>query len=300
MSGGDGPRAGEARARPDVPGNARQQRALHRPAGHRDRRWSRPSRAWASPTRAAFPAGLAPSVAIMTGISEALVATAIGLFVAIPAVVAYNFFTRRVQEFIGQRGEGPERSAARRIWSAGSPGLAVAEATPAQRAFPVDRASPAHHRSTLMPMLGLKMCAVGGVLAADAAGPARPRLRRPPRTSERRAGRRWCAWQASVVVASSVGSEMARGPATSRGPAANSLFPYTSVSELHRVHQGRTRQEASSRALVARWPQGKLCAPCLPLLLLGQGAGPGGRGAPDSHLHRGRRGSSSRARPAVT
>lgn len=35
---------------------------------------------------------------IMTGISEALVATAIGLFVAIPAVVAYNFFTRRIQE----------------------------------------------------------------------------------------------------------------------------------------------------------------------------------------------------------
>ena len=30
----------------------------------------------------------------MTGISEALVATAVGLAVAIPAVVAYNVFTR--------------------------------------------------------------------------------------------------------------------------------------------------------------------------------------------------------------
>ena len=41
--------------------------------------------------------GLAPQ-AIMTGISEALVATAIGLFVAIPAVAAYNFFMRSIQE----------------------------------------------------------------------------------------------------------------------------------------------------------------------------------------------------------
>ena len=41
--------------------------------------------------------GLAPQ-SIMTGISEALVATAVGLFVAIPSVAAYNFFTRRIQE----------------------------------------------------------------------------------------------------------------------------------------------------------------------------------------------------------
>jgi biopolymer transport protein ExbB/TolQ len=47
------------------------------------------------------PSGAAAGIsqqAIMTGISEALVATAVGLFVAIPSVVAYNFFTRRVQE----------------------------------------------------------------------------------------------------------------------------------------------------------------------------------------------------------
>jgi biopolymer transport protein TolQ len=35
--------------------------------------------------------------AVMTGISEALVATAIGLLVAIPAVVSYNFLQRKVR-----------------------------------------------------------------------------------------------------------------------------------------------------------------------------------------------------------
>ena len=36
---------------------------------------------------------------IATGISEALVATAAGLFVAIPAIVAYNYFTTRANGF---------------------------------------------------------------------------------------------------------------------------------------------------------------------------------------------------------
>ncbi len=40
--------------------------------------------------------------AIMTGISEALVATAIGLLVAIPAVIAYNAFQRRVKRFLSE------------------------------------------------------------------------------------------------------------------------------------------------------------------------------------------------------
>lgn len=40
--------------------------------------------------------GGGPSV-VMAGISEALVATAVGLFVAIPAVVAFNTFTRLVR-----------------------------------------------------------------------------------------------------------------------------------------------------------------------------------------------------------
>lgn len=46
--------------------------------------------------------GLATSqgeiTAVMTGISEALVATAVGLIVAIPAVVAYNVFQKKVKK----------------------------------------------------------------------------------------------------------------------------------------------------------------------------------------------------------
>ena len=36
----------------------------------------------------------------MAGISSALVATAVGLLVAIPAVVGFNFFNRRVRQSI--------------------------------------------------------------------------------------------------------------------------------------------------------------------------------------------------------
>jgi biopolymer transport protein ExbB len=43
-------------------------------------------------------AGLDPA-AVSGGISEALITTAAGLLVAIPAVVAYNLFTRRVEEY---------------------------------------------------------------------------------------------------------------------------------------------------------------------------------------------------------
>ena len=54
----------------------------------------------------AEPAGRAASAlapqAIMTGISDALVATAVGLLVAIPAVAAYNGFTRRIQSTLAQ------------------------------------------------------------------------------------------------------------------------------------------------------------------------------------------------------
>lgn len=38
---------------------------------------------------------------VMSGISEALVATAIGLFVAIPAVIAFNIFQRRIKLLAG-------------------------------------------------------------------------------------------------------------------------------------------------------------------------------------------------------
>ena len=47
-------------------------------------------------------AGGDSTAAVMAGISEALVATAVGLLVAIPAVVAYNYFTRRVKRMLGE------------------------------------------------------------------------------------------------------------------------------------------------------------------------------------------------------
>jgi biopolymer transport protein ExbB len=40
--------------------------------------------------------------AVMSGISEALVATAVGLMVAIPAVIAFNFFQGRVRRNLGR------------------------------------------------------------------------------------------------------------------------------------------------------------------------------------------------------
>lgn len=45
--------------------------------------------------------GVNPS-AVMGGVFEALIATAFGLFVAIPAVVAYNFFQRQVRGTMAQ------------------------------------------------------------------------------------------------------------------------------------------------------------------------------------------------------
>ncbi len=42
------------------------------------------------------------SNAVMAGIYEALVATAVGLLVAIPAVIAFNFFQRRVKSLLGE------------------------------------------------------------------------------------------------------------------------------------------------------------------------------------------------------
>lgn len=44
-------------------------------------------------------AGAGPEV-VMQGLSEALVATAVGLFVAIPCVVAYNYFQKQVRELL--------------------------------------------------------------------------------------------------------------------------------------------------------------------------------------------------------
>ena len=47
-------------------------------------------------------ANQAAASAVMGGVFEALVATAVGLFVAIPAVVAFNFFQRRVRAAISR------------------------------------------------------------------------------------------------------------------------------------------------------------------------------------------------------
>jgi biopolymer transport protein ExbB len=47
-------------------------------------------------------AGKGGAQAVMAGISEALVATAVGLFVAIPAVLAFNFFQRLVRRAVGR------------------------------------------------------------------------------------------------------------------------------------------------------------------------------------------------------
>ena len=48
---------------------------------------------------------------VMAGISEALVATAVGLMVAIPAVVGFNFFNRRVRADARQRRRAGARGA---------------------------------------------------------------------------------------------------------------------------------------------------------------------------------------------
>jgi len=50
-------------------------------------------------TQGGVPTSVGPQ-SIMSGISEALVATAVGLFVAIPAVAAFNWFQRRIQQIL--------------------------------------------------------------------------------------------------------------------------------------------------------------------------------------------------------
>jgi biopolymer transport protein ExbB len=44
----------------------------------------------------------AGAAAVMSGLSEALVATAVGIFVAIPAVVAFNAFNRQLKGIVGR------------------------------------------------------------------------------------------------------------------------------------------------------------------------------------------------------
>jgi biopolymer transport protein ExbB len=46
--------------------------------------------------------GASTAASVMAGVSEALVATAVGLFVAIPAVLAFNIFQRLLKRVIGR------------------------------------------------------------------------------------------------------------------------------------------------------------------------------------------------------
>ncbi len=56
----------------------------------------------AAPGHGAAAAGAVASQAVMTSIAEALVATAVGLFVALPAVAAYNYFQRRMTSLLAE------------------------------------------------------------------------------------------------------------------------------------------------------------------------------------------------------
>ncbi len=56
----------------------------------------------AAPGHGAAAAGAVASQAVMTSIAEALVATAVGLFVALPAVAAYNYFQRRMSSLLAE------------------------------------------------------------------------------------------------------------------------------------------------------------------------------------------------------
>ena len=76
----------------------------------------------------------------MRGISEALVATAVGLLVAIPAVIAYNIFQGRVRRTMGRID-----TMAHLILSAASRAGGPAEARGEGLTWP---AAPAHSRTT--------------------------------------------------------------------------------------------------------------------------------------------------------
>jgi biopolymer transport protein ExbB len=55
----------------------------------------------AAPGHGAAAASQVASAAVMSSIAEALVATAVGILVALPAIAAYNYLQRRVAELLG-------------------------------------------------------------------------------------------------------------------------------------------------------------------------------------------------------
>jgi biopolymer transport protein ExbB len=65
--------------------------------------------------------GAAGAGTVMAGISEALVATAVGLLVALPAVVAFNFFQRRLRK-CAQRANVLGHAVMANLRARGSPG----------------------------------------------------------------------------------------------------------------------------------------------------------------------------------
>ena len=44
--------------------------------------------------------GLGQTQALSSGISEALITTVVGLFIAIPALVSYNYFNHKVEDIV--------------------------------------------------------------------------------------------------------------------------------------------------------------------------------------------------------
>jgi hypothetical protein len=72
---------------------------------------------------------------VIGGVSEALIATAAGLFVAIPAVVAYNFFMKIIDKFVVNM-----------EYCASAMESVFGEATPAGIAVGVSSNAPLQHR----------------------------------------------------------------------------------------------------------------------------------------------------------
>jgi biopolymer transport protein ExbB/TolQ len=82
----------------------------------------------------------AGAAAVMSGLSEALVATAVGIFVAIPAVVAFNAYNRRLKGVVG-RAEALAHALASWLERDEVRGAALARAHPSRPA--VKRVGPA-------------------------------------------------------------------------------------------------------------------------------------------------------------
>lgn len=116
---------------------------------------------------------------VMAGISEALVATAVGLMVAIPAVVAFNYFNRRTRTrmtevdwmsqlaLVDVKGDYAEGEAATANAATPSVGPAVAATQPLRALIPV-----AGMGGVILLGLGVLLGRTGGPTNADSSGNA--------------------------------------------------------------------------------------------------------------------------------